>query len=66
MPPPLKTVSVVAHAFDCLPGHIQISGRGEGKQLRSAMFRAVSQVLRDPRLRWKHVNDFKMQIVVMR
>jgi hypothetical protein len=56
----MKTVSVVAHAFDCLPGHVTLNGRGSGRNLRTAVCRAVASTLRDRRLRWKHVNDFKL------
>jgi hypothetical protein len=61
----MKTVSVVAHAFDCLPGHVTINGRGSGRTLHTAVCRAVASSLRDRRLRWKHVNDFKLQVVVI-
>jgi len=61
----MKTVSVVAHAFDCLPGHVTITARGSGGNLRVAVSRAVNVLLSDTRLRQKRVSDFKMSIVVI-
>lgn len=60
-----KSVQVIGHAFDCLPGHITIAGRGSGSSLRVAVREAISKMLADPRLRRKHVNDFKMSVVVI-
>jgi hypothetical protein len=61
----VKTVSVVAHAFDCLPGHVTVNGRGTGSTLRSATCDAIRDLLKDQRLRRKHINDFKLQVVVI-
>ena len=61
----MKTVSIVAHAFDCLPGHVTITARGSGGNLRVAVSRAVQDVMSDDRLKWKKVSDFKMSVVVI-
>ena len=61
----MKTVSVVAHAFDCLPAHVTITAKESGFNLRVATARAVSAVLSDKKLRKKHVNDFKISVVVI-
>lgn len=60
-----KTVSIVAHSFDCLPGHEQISARGEAGSVRVAIQRAVLSIFQDRRLRHKQINDFKMTVVVI-
>src|SRR5712671_1468613 len=44
-----KTVQVLGHEFDCLPGHVTIAGKGIGANLRVATQRAVATMLADPR-----------------
>jgi hypothetical protein len=61
-----KTVSVLAHEFDCLPGHVTTRATGEGGTLRVATMRAVSNLLDDPRLRGKRIGEFKLNVVVLK
>jgi hypothetical protein len=61
----MKTVSIMAHAFDCLAAHVTITGRGTGGNIRTATARAVQSVLKDPRLSRKQIGDFKMTVVVI-
>jgi hypothetical protein len=60
-----KTVAVIGHAFDCLPGHVTISARGKGATVRVATMRGVSNMLDDQRLRRKQIGDFKISVVVI-
>lgn len=61
-----KTVQILGHAFDCLPGHVTIPARGEGGTVRIATMRAVSSLFDDQRLRHKQIGDFKLSVVVVR
>ena len=58
----MKTVHVEGHAFDCLPGHVTVTGRGVGSNVRIALIRAVGSMFSDDRLRRKRVRDFKMSV----
>lgn len=60
----MKAVQVVGHAFDCVPGHVTITSRGTGTNLKIAIGRAVKSMLKDPRLLRKRVHEFKMAVVV--
>lgn len=60
-----KCVHVLGHAFDCLPGHMMIAARGHGSSVRVATREAVNSLFSDPRLRRKHVGNFKMSVVVI-
>jgi hypothetical protein len=46
----MKTVYVVVYQFDSLPGHITVSARGTGANLRLATQRAISSLFRDKRV----------------
>jgi hypothetical protein len=61
----MKTVHVVAYQFDSLPGHITVSARGTGANLRIATQRAMSSIFRDKRLRYKQIGTFKISVVVI-
>lgn len=61
----MKTVQVVGHAFDCLPGHVTISGRGSGSSVRVAVKKAIERMFEDDRLYRKQIGDFKMTAVVI-
>ena len=61
----MKTVSVIGHSFDCLPGHVTISGRGTGSNVRTAVCHAVRVMFGDKRLHRKHVGDLKLSVVVI-
>ena len=60
-----KTVQAIGHSFDGLAAHITVEGRGAGGTLRVATMRAVNIMLGDPKLRHKHINDFKISVVVI-
>lgn len=62
----MKVVTVLAYDFDCLPGHVRISKRDEGFNLRVAVSRAVQAVLSDEQLKHKQIGDFKMSVVVVK
>ena len=59
-----KEVNLVAYAFDCLPGHVTISGRAQASSLRVAAVRALEKIFRAPELKRKRVSDFKISLVV--
>jgi hypothetical protein len=61
----MKHVVVTGYAFDCLPGHIQITARGEGSNLRVAICDAIRKMLSDERLHRKRLKDFKMSAVMV-
>ena len=61
----MKLVQVVGHKFDCLPGHVTIGGRGSGSSLRTAVCDAIRNMFADQRLNRKHINDFKLSVVVL-
>ena len=61
----MKRVSVLAHQFDAVPGHITIRATGEGTNLCVAVKRAVDLVLHDRCLRHKQIGEFKMNVVVI-
>ena len=60
-----KTVQVIGHSFSCCPGHVVIEGRGSGSSLRVALCNAVRAMLKDERLRHRHINNFKLSVVVI-
>jgi len=59
----MKAVSIVGHAFDCLPGHVQITARGVGSDLRVAICDAVREMFQDERLHRKRIKEFKLAVV---
>lgn len=61
----MKTVQVIGHSFDCLPAHVQVVGRGTGSNLRIAVCDALRTMFADERLHRKHINDFKVSVVVL-
>jgi hypothetical protein len=61
----MKTVHVVAYQFDSLPGHITVSARGTGANLRVATQRAISSIFRDKRLRYKQIGTFTISVVAI-
>jgi hypothetical protein len=61
----MKTVNVVAHSFDCLPGHVTVAAKAKGGNVRVATARAVGLVFLDERLRRKQISDFKLSVVVI-
>ncbi len=60
-----KRVYVVGYKFDCLPGHVTVAAQGQGASLRVAATRAVGKVFRDPRLRFRHVGECTLSLVVL-
>jgi hypothetical protein len=62
----MKNVYIRAHEFNCLPGHIEVSAKGQGANLRVALQRAMGMLVRDARLKHKQVGEFKMNVVVTR
>lgn len=61
----MKTVHVTGHSFDCMPAHVTVAGKGSGANVRVATQRAVGEMLCDQRLYKKHINDFKISVVVI-
>jgi hypothetical protein len=61
----IKTVNIVGHEFDALPGHVVVNGRGSGSNLRSATCAALRAMLKDQRLRGRHIGSFKLSVVVI-
>lgn len=61
----IKTVHVLAHGFDCLPGHVTIGAYGSGSNLRAAVIHGVREALKDKRLSRKRIGEFKMSVVVI-
>jgi hypothetical protein len=60
-----KLATIVAHSFDCLPGHVQITSRnGIGSNARVAIQRAVESIFLSPLLHGKRVHSFKMSVVI--
>jgi hypothetical protein len=62
----MKRVSVWAHEFDSLPGHITASGEGHGCNLKSAFAGAVRNLLKAPQLKHKQFHSFKMSVVIFK
>ena len=60
----MKHVEVVGFQFDSLPGHVTLSGRGEGTTLRIAVMRAVADMLHSDRVKHKRVSSFKIGVAV--
>lgn len=60
-----KAVSIIGHKFDCLPGHVTISARGSGSNLRVAVQKAIKTLLWDKRLHRKHIGTFSVSVVVV-
>jgi hypothetical protein len=60
----MKNVQVIAHSFNSLPGHVTISGRGKGSNLRVALQRAVGNLFLDHRLTGKRTTELKLSVVV--
>ena len=60
----LKTVTVVGHTFDCLPGHVQITSRGSGADVRVAVCSALRLLMKDSKLCRKRVHSFKLSVIV--
>lgn len=61
----MKTVNIIGHEFDALPGHVIVNGRGSGSTLRVAVREAISDMLADARLHRKHIGSFKVSVVVI-
>lgn len=61
----MKTVSAIGHAFDCLPGHVTVTARGTGSNVRVAICDAIRVMFTDKRLYRKRIGDFKLSIVVI-
>lgn len=59
-----KMVTALGHSFDCLPAHVQISGRGSASTVRVAVARAVENIFNDPQLKRKHVGSFKVSVAI--
>ena len=60
----MKKVIATAYQFDSLPGHVMVSAAGEGLKIKVAIQRAVEQIMQDPRVRGRHINSFKLAVVV--
>lgn len=61
----MKTVSVVAHSFDCLPGHVTLTGRGQGSSLQVAVRDAIKDLFSNRQLHKKRIGEFKCSVVVI-
>lgn len=59
-----KVVTVIGHSFDCLPAHVQITGRGTASTVRVAAARAVEDLITSRELHRKHVTSFKLSLVI--
>jgi hypothetical protein len=59
-----KRVQVVGYMFDALPGHVMASGEGEGGNLRTAVTRAVADMLKAPAVYGKRIRSFKISVTV--
>lgn len=55
---PMKSVAVMGHKFDCLPGHVLVSGHGRASNLRVACQRAIGNMLASKQLRGRRVKFF--------
>jgi hypothetical protein len=55
-----KIVTVVGHQFNCLPAHVQITGKGTGSSIRVAAMRAIESMICDRQLRHLSIGSFKM------
>jgi hypothetical protein len=60
----VKHVEVVGFQFNNLPGHVTLTGRGEGSTLRIAVMRRVADMLHSDRIKHKRVGSFKMTVAV--
>lgn len=60
-----KTVQVLGHQFDGCPAHLTVAGKGFGYTLRVATQRAIENMFRDPRLKKKRIDSFKLSVVVI-
>jgi len=60
-----KQVEVIGYEFDSLPAHVRITGRGSGATLRVALQRAVANMFTKQNLRRKHLDAFKLAVVVI-
>lgn len=60
-----KQVTVIGHRFDALPGHVMVTGRGEGGTLRAALCDAVRAMLANPRLKRKRLGSFSIAVTVL-
>lgn len=60
----MKNVTIVGHAFDCLPGHKFLAESGSGSSLRVACAVALRKLLSRQELRRKHVGSFKLAVTV--
>jgi hypothetical protein len=62
----MKVVQVLAYRIDAVPGHITVSRRGEGCNLRVALCRAVGDILLDDKLKHKQIGELKLSVVVVK
>ena len=62
----VKTVHLVGHSFDCLPGHVTIAVTGSGSTLQSATCDAVRSLFADEKLNRKRIASFKISLVVVK
>jgi hypothetical protein len=60
-----KTVEVLGYEFDSLPAHVRIAGRGSGATLCVAIKRAIGNLFSQHGLRRKHVDSFKLSVIVI-
>jgi len=60
-----KMVTLSGHDFDCLPGHVTISGTGKGATVRVAAMRAIESMLDSQQLRKKRIGEFKISATVI-
>jgi hypothetical protein len=58
------TASIIAHSFDCLPAHIQVSARGVGSRPRVAIQNAVGLLFTSHDLKRKRIGSFKVSVVL--
>ena len=61
----MKRVHVLAYAFDCLPGHVMIGGRGAGATFRTAISDALRVIFADRQLKWKRIGECKLRVVAI-
>jgi hypothetical protein len=59
-----KLVCLIAHAFDCLPGHDSVSGYGRASTTRVAAMRAMENIFASPLLKGRRVRSFRATITI--
>lgn len=60
----MKSVTIMAHEFDCLPGHVVVTARGNGSNARVATAKAFKSLYKAPELKRRHLKSFKATVVI--